>query len=50
MYLLKYSVHATSVAVIMAVVQRCVFLLVFAVVEGQISVSCNIELWSLSSD
>ena len=34
----------------MAVVQRCIFLLVFAIFEGQISVSCNTELWSLSSD
>ena len=46
--------HVISVAVIEVVVQRCIFILVFLPFKEKdyilISVNCNKEFWSLSSN
>ena len=49
----EYPVCVISVAVLVAVVKRRIFLLVFVVLYNKrsiISVNCNTEFWSLSSD
>ena len=52
-FLVEYPVCVISVAVLVAVVKRRIFLLVFVVLYNKrsiISVNCNTEFWSLSSD